>query len=512
VPLANVNVGVVSVVGGAVPVVVVAAPVVVVGSGSQTSVTNAQVLYTATGSAPCGGRPEWAGLVCQDGARTYTYDTATGQPHTVTEAGTVTTVKRDQAGRPIATWTGGEAEIGIGYSPATGRLTERWRGTEKIVTAYDRLGRVISHTDADGGRTGTEYDDLDRPVKVTDSAPSTRVYAYDHAAEPRGLPTSVTDSVAGTFTARYDAEGRQVAGDLPGGLHTQTAYDERGQIFARIHTRDGLEGPLMIDQVGRNVHGQVLLHMRTDLGAERQLGYDKAGQLTSALEMAFPLCTLRRYDHDGVGNRIRLAVQASDEDCPVADDAAASVTTYAYTSDGRLTGDGYGYDPAGRTTTLPGGRTLGYFADGLPARQTSGEQSLTWTRDPAGRIRSETTETGAVTVHHYGSDGDRPSWTAGNGTVVRHVAGAGGDLAALTGATGAVRVPLLTVEGHVGTELELDSGLATVIGYDEFGVPSQPRRYGWLGGAFHPTTLDGTVLVSGRLYDPSLGRFLQRPY
>ncbi|MFI7442659.1 DNRLRE domain-containing protein [Nonomuraea indica] len=482
------------------------------GGRAVTTGAAAPVRYTATGEGPCGGRSEWAGLVCQDGGRTYTYHTASGLPHTITEGGTVTMIRRDQAGRPVTIQAGEEAEIGIGYDPATGRATERRRGTEKIVTAYDRLGRAVSHTDADGGLTRTEYDDLDRPAKVVDSVPSTRVYAYDHAAEPRGLPTSVTDSVAGTFSARYDADGRQIEGDLPGGLHVQSPYDERGQNYARIYTRDGLEGPLMIDQIGRNAHGQEQLRLRTDTMAERQHGYDKAGQLTSVLEMALPLCTLRRYDHDGAGHRVRLAVQASDEDCPVADDSAASVTTYAYTSDGRLTGDGYGHDPAGRATALPGGRTVGYFADGLPARQTSGPRSLTWRRDPAGRIRSETTEAGAVTVHHYGSDGDRPSWTAEDGTVVRHVTGVGADLAALTGATGAVRLQLLTVDGHVGTELELDSGLATVTGYDEFGVASGPRRLGWLGGALHPTTLDGTVLVSGRLYDPSLGRFLQRPY
>ncbi|MEU4514722.1 hypothetical protein AB0G05_34940 [Nonomuraea wenchangensis] len=61
--------------------------------------------------------------------------------------------------------------------------------------------------------------------------------------------------------------------------------------------------------------------------------------------MAFPTCTLRRYDHDGAGNRTRLAVQASDEDCPVA------------------------------------------------------------------------AETGAATVHHYGSPAGGPSWTVTNGTV-----------------------------------------------------------------------------------------------
>ncbi|MEW9555294.1 DNRLRE domain-containing protein [Nonomuraea sp. NPDC050783] len=481
--------------------------------GGQAMTTDAPVTtrYAATGDGPCGGRPAWAGLVCQEGGRTYTY-TASGLPATVTEGDTVTVLGHDAAGRLVTVKAGGEAETGLGYDPGTGRPAQRWRGTEKVVTAYDRLGRVISHTDADGGQTRTAYDDLGRPVKVTDSAPSTRVYTYDATIEPRGLPTSVTDSVAGTFTARYDAEGRQVEGDLPGGLHFQGGYDERGQGFARIYTRDGLEGPVMIDQVGRNVHGQEALSMRTDLMAERQLGYDKAGRLVSALDMAFPTCTLRRYGYDGTGNRTRMAVQSSEEDCPVADDPAATITTYAYGPDGRLSGDGYAYDAAGRTTALPGGRTIGYFADGLPSRMTSGERSLSWARDPAGRIRSETAGTGAVTVHHYASDDDRPSWTSGNNGVTRVVPGVGGDLAALTGAAGSVRLQLLTVGGHVGTELELGTGMATVVGYDEWGVPSLPIRYGWLGGAYRPTALDGTVLVGGRVYEPALGRHLQRPY
>ncbi|MFG1959699.1 DNRLRE domain-containing protein [Nonomuraea sp. NPDC049028] len=480
------------------------------GGRAVTADTAPPVLYTVTGGAPCGGRPEWAGLVCQEGGRTSTY-TATGLLDTVIEGGVATTVKRDAAGRPITTKAGGESEIGIGYSPASGRPTERWRGTEKIVTAYDRLGRVISHTDADGGQTRTEYDDLDRPAKVTDSAPSTRVYTYDHAAEPRGLLTSVTDSVAGTFTARYDADGHQVEGDLPGGLHLLSVYDERGQNFARVYTRDGVEGPVMIDQVGRNIHGQELLNMRSDTMSERQLGYDKAGQLASVLDMAFPLCTLRRYGYDGAGNRVRLAVQESDEECPEANDAASKITTYAY-ADGRLVGDGYAYDPAGRTTSLPGGRGIDYFADGVPVKQTVGGTSLTWTRDPAGRVRSETTPGGAVTVHHYGSAGDQPAWLVEKGEVVRNVIGAGGELGALTGAGGSVRLQLLTVGGSVGTELDLGTGEATVLGYDEYGVASQQRRYGWLGGKLHSTTPDGTVLIGGRLYDPRLGRFLQRPY
>ncbi|MFC7585210.1 hypothetical protein ACFQYP_16875 [Nonomuraea antimicrobica] len=113
------------------------------GGEAVTTTAANPVLYTATGGAPCGGRSDWAGLVCQEGGRTYTYDAA-GLAATVTEGGTVTTLKRDTAGRLTATKAGGEAEIGLGYDSATGRPTQRWRGTEKVVTAYDKLGRAIS--------------------------------------------------------------------------------------------------------------------------------------------------------------------------------------------------------------------------------------------------------------------------------------------------------------------------------------------------------------------------------
>ncbi|GAA5770421.1 hypothetical protein [Streptosporangium roseum] len=63
----------------------------------------------------------------------------------------------------------------------------------------------------------------------------------------------------------------------------------------------------------------------------------------------------------------------------------------------------------------------------------------------------------------------------------------------------------------MGTELEPETGTATVLDYDEYGVArSEIRRYGWLGGTRSPAeTLDGTVRLGGRLYDPAFGRYLQ---
>ncbi|MGV9307563.1 DNRLRE domain-containing protein [Nonomuraea sp. NPDC003727] len=475
------------------------------GGLAVTRTVDRPVPYTAGGTGVCGGRPEWAGLACKDGDKIVTY-TAMGEVDTITEGGAVTVIGRDDAGRPV---TIGSRELG--YDPATGRVVERGQAGAKAVSAYDRLGRLISHTDADGAVTRTEYDDLGRPAKVSDSAPSTTVYAYDHAVEPRGLLTSVTDSVAGVFTARYDDDGRVVAGELPGGLRLAAVYDEIGQPFARVYTRDGVDGPVLIDQAGLSVHGQPVLQLRTDTMTDRTLGYDRAGRPTSVQEIAFPVCSLRRYAYDGQGNRTRMAVQSSEEECPQADDAAATITGYTY-ADGRLTGDGYGYDGLGRTTALPGGRTVDYADDGAPSKVTAGDQALAWARDPMGRVRSETAETGAVTVHHYGSDGESPRWLTEGGAMVRTVAGIGGELAALTSATGAVRVQLTTLHGDVGTELDLDSGAATVLGFDEFGVATRPRRYGWLGARFVSGVPGGLLLIGTRLYDPALGRFLQSPY
>ncbi|GED86698.1 hypothetical protein TNCT6_37830 [Streptomyces sp. 6-11-2] len=74
------------------------------------------------------------------------------------------------------TWTkvttsGSSANKAISIAPPKdGTHTLQVRAVDK---AYDKLGRQIAYTDADGGRTTTEYDLLDRPVKSTDTVPST---------------------------------------------------------------------------------------------------------------------------------------------------------------------------------------------------------------------------------------------------------------------------------------------------------------------------------------------------
>ncbi|MFJ5900096.1 hypothetical protein ACIQFZ_32725 [Streptomyces sp. NPDC093064] len=65
---------------------------------------------------------------------------------------------------------------------------------------------------ADGGATQIRYDLLNRITQTSDSVPSTVTYTYDHTAEPRGMATKTTDSVAGACETAYEANGNGTNG------------------------------------------------------------------------------------------------------------------------------------------------------------------------------------------------------------------------------------------------------------------------------------------------------------
>lgn len=113
-----------------------------------------------------------------------------------------------------------------------------------VFDTYGQQGETVdwsadtSYTDADGATTTTKHDALDRPTVVTDSVPSTTNYTYDTGIDPRGLATSVTDSVASAFSARYDADGTVASQGLPGGYTVEQDPDPAGTPVTRTYTRD----------------------------------------------------------------------------------------------------------------------------------------------------------------------------------------------------------------------------------------------------------------------------------
>ncbi|WP_262059780.1 hypothetical protein [Streptomyces sp. STR69] len=241
----------------------------------------AQVCTITPGGAITNGGDNPAQLV----TKAFTYG-RWGQAATV--AATANGVTRatvsacDIAGRPLSTTVTG----GAGALPATtmsyndsGLETEVTSGGKTITSTIDRLGREISYDDGAGNTTKTTYVNLNRALQISDSAPSTTTYAYDTTADPRGLPTSVTDSVAGRFGATYDGDGQIVKETLPGGPALAIDYDSSGRETAREYT-DANHAKILAGTGDYTVSGQLAGHAQTDGGTVvGQYGYDNEGHL-----------------------------------------------------------------------------------------------------------------------------------------------------------------------------------------------------------------------------------------
>ncbi len=369
--------------------------------------------YSATGTGTCAGRPEWADQVC-----------TTGPGGAITGGGTnptglaTTTNSYDASGRPTTVAvTGGLGEavlpVTTQYEPATGQAVRSVTSAATITKEYDTLGRQISYSDGASGTTTTTYDRYNRPVTVSDSIPTTTTYTYNHTAEPRGLATKITDSVAGDFTATYDADGGVDKEGLPGGYTITVKDDSTGAAVSREYTRDS-DGLLVYgDTVTETIHGQVADHSGW---SDQTYTYDNTGRLTAVNDTVGDVCTTRSYRFDQRTNRTGMnsTSGAATEACPTATTPAVSST---FDSADRLIATDYIYDAFGRTTALPGA-TNGYYANDLVRSQATASQRQTWNLDAAGRFGSTTIEdyldgtwtTSAVKTNHYDSDSDNPRW------------------------------------------------------------------------------------------------------
>lgn len=514
------------------------------GATAGHATTRVSAYWSATGTGTCQGRPEWADLLCSVapgstvtgggsnptgltsttfeydvfGSVAATVDSANGKSRTVTNG-------YDAAGRPTSVSTAGGVGTAVPattteYDPATGRTARSVSPTAGTVSrAYDALGRQISYTDADGATTTSQYDVLDRPTKVSDSVPSSVTYTYDTTAEPRGLPVRVTDSVAGAFSATYDADGDIAGESLPGGYTMRQVLDAGGEAVQRTYTRDSDATLVYSDSVARSGAGQVVRHSGW---SDQQYRYDTAGRLQQVDDTADTVCTTRTYTFDQRANRTGATTRTGTPgaDCPT---TGGTSTTNTFDSADRIVNSGYVYDEFGRTTALPGGAALSYYANDLARQQVAGGSRQTWNLDSMLRVRSWTVETGSGStwtqtrskVNHYAGDGDSPRWITEDtsGAVTRVVESAGSSLGALTGKTGDTVLQLSNIHGDVALQLPLDTGRAPVaFDSDEYGnvrTGTSAARYGWLGQYQRSgETLTGAVLMGVRLYDPATGRFL----
>jgi RHS repeat-associated protein len=386
--------------------------------------------------------------------------------------------------------------------------------SQASVAEYDKLGRPVKYTDADGNTSVLSYN-LDGQVATAADAKGSQKYGYDSVS---GLLTALQDSSAGTFTAAYDADGNLTEEGLPDGIIAKTIYGETGTPTSLTYTKAGCEKCTFEEKEGSSIYGQVLTEESTR--GTRQYSYDKAGRLTWAKET--PLggsCTTRQYLYDSDSNRTKLTTRGPSGICDTSSEGTSQ--SYKYDAGDRLEGEEVTYDPFGRITKLPGkyagGGTLetSFFTNNMVATQTQSGVTNTYELDALGRQRQRV-QTGGVKgteIFHYDGPSDGVAWTEREGAWSRNIAGIGGGMTGIQSST-ETTLQLADMHGDIVATAGIATGItgfSKTFQYDEFGNPKQSEtpRYGWLGKAGRRTELaSGVIQMGARSYVPALGRFL----
>jgi RHS repeat-associated protein len=391
--------------------------------------------------------------------------------------------------------------------------------TQATKTTYDALGRIKSYEDADDNKAETTYDSFGRPSTVSDAKGSQTMH-YDSVT---GLPTELTDSAAGTFTASYNADGSLVKRGLPDGLTAETTYDATGAPSGLTYTKAsncGASCTWLQFSLERSIYGQIRKESGT-LGTDF-FRYDKAGRLTYAQETPTGgSCTTRNYGYDKDSNRLSMTTVAS----TMGSACGTGSTTekkYGYDKADHLIDSGTVYDSFGRITKLPaadaGGKelTTSFFSTDMVATQSQGGVTNSFELDATLRQRSRLQAGGleGTEIFHYDGGLDSPSWTERGSTWTRSIAGIGGELAAIQESGKEITLQLTNLHGDVSATAAINpeaNSLKGTSSYDEFGNPTSGSagRFGWLGGKQRRTELpSGVIQMGARSYVPALGRFL----
>lgn len=434
-------------------------------------------------------------------ATTISYDTSTGLPITTAAAATVTQAATSSA------------------------------------TSYDDFGRVHTYTDASeatgaqANTTTTTYDSTSGLVTQVSDAHTTTTYAYNANGETRDMTTGMTVNVnsttpyAGTFTASYNADGQLASETDPNGVTTAVQRDETGATLASTATQGGVAWAS--DLATPSIYGQWTTE--TNAAGAHTYRYDNAGRLTQATDAPVgAACTTNTYAYDLDSNRSSSTSYPDDGSGGCQTSTGGTPVSHTYDTADRLTDSGISYDAYGRITALPataasgGAMTLQYFADDRASLETQGSTGKGWTLDADSRLRlATTTVNGSTTVsatnHYDDASGDSPQWIAENSSGSQwtaNITGPDGNLAVTVPDTGTATYTYNDLHGDIIATAAAGAGQPTVTtDDDEFGTPvntASVPRYNWLGGKQRAADdLGSLVLMGVRLYNPTLGRFLQ---
>ncbi|KWO45612.1 hypothetical protein WT97_10815 [Burkholderia sp. MSMB1459WGS] len=397
--------------------------------------------YTSTQSYDAAGRVTEKADALHNVTR-YQYD-AFGNQVTMTDPLSATTVSfYDKLNRVVAQVSPENWVVGTQYD-AFGNVSQvtdyRLARSGAVDDAWKRdgwksdLSQVLPAGDPADAVTRMEYDKLGRLIKSTDAEGYFETYGYDGL----GNRTSYTNKLGGTFTYTYDHLGRMTSETLPvrskdKAVVNRFEYDSRGNRI-KMTEAQGLDeeriteyGYDLLDRQVRTYQSVYLgnytvadaietsiFDARGNLvskigvnGAVTTWYYDAAGRKTGQVSPSGTL-TLWEYDPAGNATRTRIfgdpvkATQGSQPPAPV-DAASVRETRMVYDADGRLV--------QSRVMNV----ATGYFDPSAGEDQrgeyfiTSGSELVTqWEYDGRGAVISKTDPGGGRTLYFYNGSGKK---------------------------------------------------------------------------------------------------------
>ncbi|MDN7677642.1 LysM peptidoglycan-binding domain-containing protein [Burkholderia cenocepacia] len=277
---------------------------------------------------------------------------------------------------------------------------------------YDKLGRVIKSTDAEGYFETYGYDGLGNRTSYTNKLGGTFNYTYDHLGRMTSetLPIRSKDkAVVNRF--EYDSRGNRIKMTEAQGLDeeriTEYGYDLLDR-KVRTYQSVYLGNDTVTDAIETSVYdarGNLVSKIAVN-GAVTTWYYDAAGRKTGQVS---PSGTLTLWEYDPAGNvtRTRIfgdpvkATQGSQPPAPV-DATSVRETRMVYDADGRLI--------QSRVMNV----ATGYFDPSAGEDQrgeyfiTSGSELVTqWEYDGRGSVIAKTDPGGGRTLYFYNGSGKK---------------------------------------------------------------------------------------------------------
>ena len=255
---------------------------------------------------------------------------------------------------------------------------------------YDLNGNLATRTDGNGNTTRTEYDQLDRPFRITEAVGSLIARTTTKTYDLVGNLKTQTNGRGHITTMDYDSLNRLIQITDPAPLSTTQSftYDDVGNKLTETNRR----------------------------GHTTSYVYDNLNRLTLVTDPA-PLSSTQSFTYDKVGNRLTET------------DRRSHTTTHSYDALNRLTQsekpDGQGntvllirneYDGNDNLTAITdanGNRTVNaYNARNLLTTVTYADLTQTIrTYDPVGNLATETDEASQLTSYTYDNENRLASTT-----------------------------------------------------------------------------------------------------